>query len=185
MITLAAPPAEGFDIVRAEAPALLGEGVFEALGEVEPEIGAPWPVYINTIAKLENGQVIEGAGIKAWQYPLWAGDELLGLAHLSTEPVLQWSALFPPQYATMIWSAVQRAKALSDVQIDPFELRVLEIASVSLHAIWLHGATDLFLPLRSPAFRGDADVPMMEKALVTRFTPIAAMRRRAIGTLGA
>lgn len=184
MITLANPPiVDGFDLVRADAPALLGKEVIDAL-QMEPEIGTPWPVYVTTISNLEDGRVIDDAKIKAWQYPVWAGKELLGLAHLSTDPVLQWAALFPPEYAKKIWDAMVRVQTLQDFQDGNFALRVLEIASVSLHAVWLHGPKDLFLPLRSPAYDGD-DVAMKESDLVQRFQPIVLMRRDATGTRGA
>lgn len=184
MISLPLGPDRGIDLVRENAPPLLGRTVLSAL-TIAPEIGEPWPMYVNTIERLLNGQVVIGSRLAAWQYPLFAGEDVLGVAHLSASP-LEWAALLPAEYAQHTLGTMLRAQSLALAAEKSYELRLLEIPSVSLRVIWLHGAEDQFLPLTAPMKGGDGlPAVMNEAALAGALMDVATVRLTALGTLGA
>jgi hypothetical protein len=188
MIVIPPGPDGALAIVQTNAPRLLEPDVLRAL-EVEPEIGQPWPVYMNTLDRLTNGQLINGATHVAWEYPLLAGDDALGLAVLSIEP-LQWDALHPRPFAERTLLEMVRAQASPEVGGRNYELRILEVPSVSLRAIWLRpaggGDEDLFRPVGRLTKQKDEQPDVLrESDLLSALTGVTAERRVATGKKGA
>lgn len=144
-LTLPPGPAQGFDIVRKNAPMLIGEAVITSLpSDRDPEIGQPWPIYIQKIQTLANGSVIPGSVLAAWQYPIFSGNDILGIAEISDLPP-EWAALHLPQYGTRVLDAIRFVESWSAEEL--YELRLLRVPSASLHTLWLHGADDHFVPI--------------------------------------
>jgi hypothetical protein len=143
-VQFAAPPADGLRLVRENAPMLLGPNV----NGPDPTIGKPWPIYVQTEQKLANGQVVLAPRLAAWEYPILAGSTALGTAEISADPV-EWAALHPPEHAQAIFNAIAFIAAQSHTfeSNDSYELRILNVPSVALSALWLSGPDDRFVPI--------------------------------------
>jgi hypothetical protein len=186
IVTMKAPEG-GINLVRKYAPLILGKATLTGLA-VEPEIGAPWPLYLNTNEKLLEGKVVIGTRLSAWEYPLFSGNNVLGLARLSADPILQWSALLSPEYAERTLARIYRAQSIPITDANPYDLRAFEIPSISLRAVWLHGPDNIFLPLPLPMRPGAPEPPedMNEITLMRTFSSIATVRlTAAFGSMGA
>lgn len=143
-LTLPPGPPQGFDIVRENAPMLIGEAVINL--HPDPEIGEPWPVYLQKIQALDSGAVVSGAVLIGWQYPIFAEAIVLGIAEVS-DPPPQWAALHPRVYGTQILNAIHFAEFKTSEGL--YELRLLRVPSASVHAVWLHNTTDQFVPINT------------------------------------
>lgn len=179
-LSLPIPPAEGFDIVRVNAPMLIGEVAISAA--TNPEIAAPLPLYISSIQKGSARPLTDDSEIAAWLYPILDGDRVLALAEVSANP-LELAALLPPEYATQLSDAITHAESFRTEA--SYELRVLRVPDASLHAIWLHGNDDHFVPVNiGGPFNLEQNV-ISEAQLLEAIKPRLPGRLKAIGSRGA
>jgi|GEM_PF-7127615 len=173
-------PVEGIDIVRKHAPIAIGrEAIENFLGD--PEIGDPWPVYVQTVRALTDRQLMEGAVLAAWQYPIFVGDSLVSITEVNANP-LRFAAQRPQQYGQLVFAAIDTARSRSPI---PFELRILQSPGASLFLVWIHGRDDYFVPIQLvPSLPLEQRV-MTANEVINAITPILPERLRATHEEGA
>ncbi|MGJ6969436.1 hypothetical protein ACSDR0_46880 [Streptosporangium sp. G11] len=122
------------------------------LGEIAPddvEVSTPHRVYALLVRDIEAGGGLEAAQPVGWRFLLESGGNVLAGAEVSETP----ERTFPPTFyrgssvgATA--TAVKAARALPQLQLAKFDLRLLRIPELYQMALWLHAPnTDLLIPL--------------------------------------
>src|SRR5258706_16024794 len=82
-------------------------------GEGELSIAPPLPLYTTAVMDLKNGLLIRAAKPIAWQYVVFRGSAVIGIAEaiwLYSPPVLTCSAFYPRDVAESLVAAVARAE---------------------------------------------------------------------------
>lgn len=133
-------------IARAsgDGPKLLG-----AIAPDEVEVSTPHRVFALLVRDIEAGGGLEKAQPVGWRFLLESGGKVLAGAEVSETP----ERTFPPTFyksssvgATA--TAVKAARALPQLQLAGFDLRLLRIPELYQTALWLHSPnTDLLIPL--------------------------------------
>ncbi len=154
-LTAKEPPAEGFGIIR-EALGKLTSGpaaTFAAVAEGAPthlNIAAPHPVYFVGLTDVAEGKLLSGAVLKGWRYLVLRDDETIGAANLimsGPDQNLQFSHISHGPFAKNTVEGISYAESLPEVVSDDYELRLLDIPSLYVVALWLHGNQDKLIPL--------------------------------------
>jgi hypothetical protein len=151
------PPKQGMDIVRdALSSAVNQPGVAaSALAEVATETlstAAPHQIYSVSIRDVAEGHLLSCVQLKGWRYLVFSQDQPVVAADLQVrgDQTLNFSNVNRGPFVESTLDAVRFAENLDVVQTQDFELRVLEISSLYLVALWLHGKEDLLIPLDPP-----------------------------------
>ncbi|MEU8326411.1 hypothetical protein AB0C33_49285 [Nonomuraea sp. NPDC048881] len=128
-----------------------GEGP-KLLGEISPddvEVSTPHRVFALLVKDIEAGGGLEVAQPVGWRFLLESGGKVLAGAEVAETP----DRTFPPTFyrsssvgATA--TAVKAARALPQLEMAGFDLRLLQIPELYQTALWLHSPnTDLLIPL--------------------------------------
>lgn len=155
-LTVKTPPAEGSGIIR-EALGDLASGpptAFKALtasadATSDLNIAAPHPFYFVGLTDVAEGRLLSGAVLKGWRYLVLKDDETIGTANLiiSGDQTLQFSHISHGPFAKNTVEGISFAESLPEVINDDYELRLLDIPSLYVVSLWLHGSGDKLIPL--------------------------------------
>ncbi|GGT45024.1 hypothetical protein ACFFV7_39710 [Nonomuraea spiralis] len=129
----------------------VGEGP-KLLGEVSPddvEVSTPHRVFALLVKDIEADGGLQAARPVGWRFLLESGGNVLAGAEVAETP----ERTFPPTFyrsssvgATA--TAVRAARALPQLEMAGFDLRLLQIPELYQTALWLHSPnTDLLIPL--------------------------------------
>lgn len=149
------PPEQGLKIVRQGVGQLItsAPGGASPMAEAAPSqlnIAAPHPVYFVGLTDLAEGNFLSAAVLIGWRYILLEGEETIGAATLKVgedEEQLQFSHVSHGPFVKNTVEGIGRAENLPEVQGNEFELRLLDIPSLYVVSLWLHGEEDRLLPL--------------------------------------
>lgn len=149
------PPERGLNIVRQG----VGQLIAGAAGEASPmaaaapsqlNIAAPHPVYFVGLKDLAEGRLLSSASLIGWRYILLEGEQTIGAATVKIgedDEQLQFSHISHGPFVQNTVEGIDRAENLPEVQSSEFELRLLDIPSLYVVSLWLHGNQDRLLPL--------------------------------------
>jgi hypothetical protein len=156
-ITIATPPPQGEDAVRAGLDKLLTTGEDTRRALVPPAAGygvvsvaAPHPVYVAGPADVLEGTLPASAELSGWRYILL--DEERALAAAEVRPRrgkkgVRFTGLNTGAFVESTVRGVAAAEELEEVRESDYEFRLLNIPSLYVVALWLHGRSDIFIPL--------------------------------------
>ncbi len=156
-LTAKTPPAKAPGIIR-EALGKLASGPPAGLEALSMEggvpanlnIAAPHPFYFVGLKDVAEGNLLEGAILKGWRYLVLRGDETVGAANLvisEQDQSLQFSHMSHGPFAQNTVEGISFAESLPEVISDDYELRLLDIPSLYVVSLWLHGSEDKLIPL--------------------------------------
>jgi hypothetical protein len=152
--------------IREETRSKLGQiasaggGGPKLLGEVAPEdveVSTPHQVFVLGLDDIEAGGGLERAKPVGWRFLLESGGNVIAGAEVSETP----ERTFPPSFYRSSFvgataTAIKAARALPQLELAGFDLRLLRSAELYQVALWLHSPhTDLLIPL-APSPVGNA-----------------------------
>ncbi len=154
-LNVTAPPKQGLKIVRdalgklsAGAPTIAGlitEGLAPQL-----DVAAPHPVYFVGLTDVAEGNLLSAATLTGWRYLVLKGDEPIGAANLrvtENDETFQFSHISHGPFVKSTVEGISRAENLQEVVSNDYELRLLDIPSLYVVSLWLHGDEDRLIPL--------------------------------------
>jgi hypothetical protein len=121
---------------------------------VTHELAAPHAVYVLDLKQLLDRKTLAAARLVGWRYLVMHDNQLLATAGVTkgnadTGPSVSQVGSGPFSAPTL--RALRAAEKLKDVQACSFEVRVLEIPSLLMVALWLHGARkEILIPVAPP-----------------------------------
>jgi hypothetical protein len=144
------------------------------------QIARPYPLYTTSLTHLEHG-FLDSARLTAWQYVIIDGGSPHAVAETrckeSTVSVC-YAALYGISYAEEMVRTIGEAELVPQVATADYELRILRAPSLSLLAVWLHGPTDLLLPINPTPAKLKPLVPITEVELIAALKPLAEIRKK-------
>lgn len=157
-IQLSTPPSGAIDIVKSSLQQLSPQGGAAARALRGVNVGAlkaglPHPVYtVGADVLANNGDIEAEAKLTAWRYLIVSGSQALAAIELSYDSNgnLGFSSLNTGPFVEATRVAFQMAEQLPEVVNGSYELRVLQIASLYVMALWLKNqqpGPDLVLPM--------------------------------------
>ena len=185
-INLPTPPEEGLEILRAGITGLMSRPethTFAATAGSEPQdisVAAPHRVYFVGADEVAAGRLLGATLLAGWRYILLAGEKPLLAAELSFVAKgqrLEFSHTNAGSFVEATIKGVRVAEGLEEIREGDFELRLLEVPSLSLCALWLHAKQrDFLLPL-TPAPNGVTPYHLYtEDELLSILGAVALMR---------
>ena len=153
-ITFPKAPEGGRQIVYERAdqhlrafPHFFGELKIEALTITDAH-----QIYSAVPQDVTSGKLLSAARLTGWRYLLTHGTNAVGEAWLYASPeaggALKFNSLFGDRFAQPTLVALRQAKELPPVKKQDYELRYLNMPSLSFSAVWLHGVSDdIIIPL--------------------------------------
>lgn len=174
------PPTAVDSMVRSSVQNLAAGGLssVEALsGLSADQLSLTLPHQIFTLGR---DQLAEGAGLGTatavgWRYLVSAGGQIVASAETTTGPDGRqqvFSQLTEGPFVEATAVAVAAVRALPQLAVGSFELRLLRIPALYLMALWLHlplGVGDLLVPL-APTPLGTAGTPSLAGDLLQQLT---------------
>jgi hypothetical protein len=151
------PLTEAIGIINVALGSLLNQpasALSAMMADVNPDrlaAAAPHHVYFVSLESIAAGKVFSQAELTGWRYivldderPLFAAELDIDLA----QGALEFSNTNQGPHVEGTLEGVRIAESLDDVREHDFELRLLEIPSLYVIALWLHGEEkDLLIPL--------------------------------------
>jgi hypothetical protein len=113
-------------------------------------IAAPHAVYFVGLTDVAEGNLLSAATLTGWRYIVLAGEEAIGAANLrirEDDPTLQFSHISHGPFVQNTVEGIRLAESLPAVAINDYELRLLDIPSLYVVCLWLHGNEDQLIPL--------------------------------------
>jgi len=149
------PPEKGLAIVREALGKLVRHPSHTAsiLAESVPSelsIAAPHPVYFVGLTDVAEGRLLSAAILTGWRYLVLAGEEPIGAANVMVkqdDENLQFSHISHGPFVRNTIEGISRAASLTEVVNNDYELRLLDIPSLYVVSLWLHGDEDRIMPL--------------------------------------
>jgi hypothetical protein len=149
------PPKQGLQIVRDALGDLItnGPSVAGIIAESMPSqvsIAAPHPVYFVALTDVAEGNLLSVATLTGWRYIMLEGDQTVGAANLRVKEdgeELQFSHISYGPFVNSTVEGIGRAESLPEVLSNDYELRLLDIPSLYVVSLWLHGNEDRLIPL--------------------------------------
>ncbi|HSS22245.1 MAG TPA: hypothetical protein VLL54_19395 [Pyrinomonadaceae bacterium] len=149
------PPESALAIVSEALGNIMGGTTdgFEALTEhadAELNISAPHPLYVVGLSDIAEGKLLAAAVLRGWRYIVLKGDETVGAVNLSFDDQgknLQFSHISHGPFAQSTVEGIRYAEGLPEVVSNEYELRLLDVPSVYVVSLWLHGKNDRLIPL--------------------------------------
>jgi hypothetical protein len=149
------PPDQGLRIVRDALGNLIthGPNVAGIMAESLPSqlnIAAPHPVYFVALTNVAQGEILSAATLTGWRYIVLEGDQTIAAANLRVtddEGNLQFSHISHGPFVKNTVEGIGRAETLPEVLSNDYELRLLDIPSLYVVSLWLHGDADRLIPL--------------------------------------
>jgi len=154
---------EGLEVLRAGIGGLMSRPethTFAATAGASPQdisVAAPHRVYFVGADEVAAGRLLGAAQLAGWRYIVLAGERPLLAAELAFVAEGQQLEFTHTNVAPLVEATIKGvrvAEGLEEIRAGDFELRLLEIPSLSLCALWLHAEQrDFLLPL-TPAPNG-------------------------------
>jgi hypothetical protein len=187
-LRLPPPPPEGMEIINAALEGLISTSVpaaraMSAVVEGGTGLGltatAPLLVYFLGLDDLARGRGVSAAWPTSWRYILLEGDRPHAAAEVAISDygvVEGFSHLDKGPFVESLVAGVAFAERLEADQGGDFEARLLSAPSLYLVALWLHGESDLFVPL-DPAPDGlDPERAYTEEQLFSSLRELIELR---------
>lgn len=184
-IVLPNPPAGGDELIQRHVPYLLAAGgitdVFD--GADKPfRVARPQPLYASTAQDFVDRKALDRARHTGWQYVVLTDDAVFASAEISngdeTGGEMMFTVLRFQSFTRPIVKALQTAEELPEIDDGDYELRILRSSSVYLRAIWLHGPTDILIPMERTPRGISANIKYSEEQLTNALLPLASRRSK-------
>ncbi len=155
-LTAKTPPAQAPGLIRealgqlASGPTPTADSLMMDGIPAELNLAAPHPCYFVGLKDVAEGNLLAGAILKGWRYLVLRGDEAVGAANLTIsdqDESLQFSHMSHGPFAQSTVEGIGRAENLPEVLQEDYELRLLDIPSLYVVSLWLHGSDDKLIPL--------------------------------------
>lgn len=181
------PPAEGIGIVRSalgsamNQPASTMASVINEAGPENLTTAAPHQIYFVGLRDIAEGRLLEAAQVVGWRYIIFNGEQPLAAAELKVgaeQGSLEFSNINRGLFVASTVEGVARAEDMTIVRDNDFELRLLDIPSLYVVALWLHGDSDndLIIPLPPPRPELEQFVSYSEEEVIARLRQPAMER---------
>lgn len=150
------PPAEGLRIINEALGSLLSQpasllSATTGLNLDALSAAAPHRCYFVRLESVAGGQILSEAELTGWRYIVLSDELPLLAAELNInadEDVPEFSNTNQGPHVEGTVEGVRIAESLDEVRRQDFELRLLEIPSLYVIALWLHGEeNNLLIPL--------------------------------------
>jgi hypothetical protein len=143
-------------------------------------IAEPHRWYSVGATNLASGNLLSVAGSICWRYLLIHGRNAAGVAtvfdaNAKTGDALRFGALYQTGFSDDTLEALRKAKSLTQVKTQDYELRFLQVPAINFVAVWLHGKSDdIIMPL-PPTFgrKLNAYQPYPESQIIKVLEPDA------------
>lgn len=154
-IVIKPPPPEGPTLVREAIGELVTQssptaGIFSNVAREEMDIAAPHAVYFVGLQEVADGTLLSAATLTGWRYlvlsdeePVAAADIAVGNANASAH----FSHFSEGSFVKSTVEGIGFAENLKEVHTADYELRLLNIPSLYVVSLWLHGSNDRIIPL--------------------------------------
>jgi hypothetical protein len=191
VLKVAEVPAEASSIIRQIVADLARAGTLgRGYGAKDPHAAGPTseaafraaravPVFMVPFSRLTGNNFLSGAVADGWCYAIiGAGDRPAGLVYLGQTSAgrIRFRKLIGPTSADRFLAAAKAAETRFAAASETFDVRLLELASIRVMALWLHGtASDRFIPIDYQGSVGSA----VDDSFVQRVLRSAAAHRTA------
>jgi hypothetical protein len=144
-------PVGGIAAINRALPNLIwrGPGALRPRGGAAPvHASQPIQLFILKSSDISNTDFIEKAEPVGWRY-LIVDDGPIAVADVSTEgtkPGASFASLIRGPLAERFGQAAALAERRYRADPNDFDVRVLEIPSLYISALWLHGPREVFIP---------------------------------------
>jgi hypothetical protein len=181
------PPANGVRTVRDALAALevspdLKQDFFDGVAAVDIAIDDPIPTYTVGLDDINAGKLTAAAVLTHWRYLLsatkpWRPLATADVGYHDTTWVL--AGVNRGMIATSTAEAVAYARTTPLWKTGDVELRILQVPALYTVLVWLHGATETFLPIFAPeqalkprAMLDEAAVLTVLRDLASHYMPV-------------
>jgi hypothetical protein len=149
------PPKGGVKIISAAIANLrVGPGAAaNVMAETAPQdltVAAPHPVYFVELTALARGELLSAVKLAGWRYILLDGERPLAAAELTVkggDQKLEFSHMNHGPFVGSTVEGIGLAEKLDEVRVANYELRLLDIPSLYIVALWLSAEQNLIIPL--------------------------------------
>lgn len=129
-----------------------------------PQASSPLPVYQLTLEQAAQANCLDGATNTGWYYPI-IGGAAPGLAQVREKPTGSvYEGLTQGPLPTRIVAASYLADQRLGTAAETYEPRILFVHALHIAALWLHGASDLLIPLLEGQPPGSAPLRLVSDA---------------------
>jgi chitosanase len=173
-------PALGMKIVGRAVNDLMPERVAaSAAAGVAPQVGQPIPRYLVKLNDLTDVNFLAKAVQIGWRYLIvGAGPAAIADVKQAQSGEPSFDSLIHGDFADRMAQATDLAAQQYEAHPDEFEARILEIPSIYMSALWLHGPRDVFFSM--PEGQSGKQPPLQEdSSFVLRAVRAAAAKRNA------
>jgi hypothetical protein len=128
-------------------------------------LSTPHQVFSMGLDDITSGGGLDRARPVGWRFLIQEGGRLIASAETTLAPdgTHEVSQFTEGQFDAATDNAVKAVRNLPKLEADGFELRLLRIPSVYVMALWLHGPTDLLVPIPpSPIAKEGTPMPPAE-----------------------
>ncbi len=180
-IRLPAAPPNGHDLIaRALADIAPHPSVAAALARGGgPEASDAIQVFVVGLDDIQTPDFLGQARPVGWHYIVGFGDDV-SIAALGQSPTnaVEFQSLTHGLLAQRLTAALHVADDVAGAEAGTSELRLLEVPSLYLSAVWLHGSEDRFIPYLDES-RGRDFAPALDPGFQSHALALA-QRRRAL-----
>jgi hypothetical protein len=179
------PPAEGLGIIRSALSSAMNQPastMASVIAEAGPEnltTAAPHQIFFVGLRDIAEGRLLEAAQVVGWRYLIFKGEQPLAAAELkvgAAEGRLEFSNLNRGLFVGSTIEGVARAEDMAVVRDNDFELRLLDIPSLYVVALWLHGDSEILIPLPPSRPELEQFTPYSEEEVIARLRQPARER---------
>jgi hypothetical protein len=125
-------------------------GILATGDRQEIDIAAPHAVYFVGLEEVAAGNLLSAATLAGWRYLVLSGEEPVGAANVSVTDEganLHFSHFSQGPFVNSTVEGIGVAESLKEVESADYELRLLDIPSLYVVSLWLHGSDDRIIPL--------------------------------------
>jgi len=146
-------PSQGLDVVRQALKHLsprTTKRLSEALTLGGAQAAQPIPLYVIGLDEIQDDNFLSAASMAGWRYMLVNDDPVAAAdVDVSENNTVGFSRLIHSTHAASLLKASQKADKEYGKAAMEYEPRILEVPSLYLSALWLHGEEDHFFPYAS------------------------------------
>ena len=173
-------PALGMQIVGRAVNDLMADRAAASLaaGGSAPQVGQPIPRYLVKLSDLTDVNFLAKAVQIGWRYLIvGAGPATIADVKQAQSGDPSFDSLIHGDFADRLAQAADLAAQQYGAQPEEFEARILEIPSIYMSALWLHGPRDVFFSTHE----GQGKQPPLQEdpSFVLRAVQAAAAKRKA------
>ena len=173
-------PALGIQIVgRAVNDLMADRAAASFAAGSAPQVGQPIPRYLVKLSDLTDVNFLTRAVQIGWRYLIvGAGPVTIADVKQTQSGDPSFDSLIHGDFADRLAQATDLAAQQYGAQPDEFEARILEIPSIYMSALWLHGPRDVFFS----TLDGQGEQPSLREdpSFVLRAVQAAAAKRKAV-----